>query len=579
MAAGFELKQQEGMSYNAFQKLLKKFLKKIRQKRYPNHVFRYKKTLQNENTIQKQEHQTKELINYLEEIESTKTEENNNIEKEGNIECKLELITMLKQFLERKHILQHIESTIPDRRNQELITYSKQTIIICALSIFLFRMASGNKYDDKFHDADEKYCITNMSKFIDAPEDRVPVIKTIETFLKNLTETSVNNLMIAFFKDLQKSKFFKQHPQIMPGDFFLLAADCVHTHTYDHFHHKDAHGNNDCPCCLKRVYNKGTAKEITKWMHITLVFSFVFTGGLKLPIYRYPIHARQVPDLETASEEIHKQECELVALKVALPFLREAFPKMKIVLLLDGLYANRPVIRLAEAHRSGYIIVKKDGCLPTLSKECDEIAKHTNHKKNCTKTSQFTFKNWKIEHRYEWFNSQYLGEGLNTNVLRFWEVRTKDYEDSKTYKCEWLFSWRLSAKTCELAARNARARWEIEDLFNTLKNRGYNFKHDYSRNPRSCFNWHAIALFAFGIFELFRFSEAVKSRGDLPQITIVEKLQGQLIHRPTEEIFSNRCLSKIIQFRYIFFNEPLPKNELDFIGRGIPFTDGELKTG
>ena len=38
------------------------------------------------------------------------------------------------------------------------------------------------------------------------------------------------------------------------------------------------------------------------------------------------------------------------------PIIREAFPKMKIVLLLDGLYANRPVIRLAEQHKCGILL-------------------------------------------------------------------------------------------------------------------------------------------------------------------------------------------------------------------------------
>lgn len=562
----------EGISYAAWQHLLKSHLwfigsnhqvcrqkPKIRRrlsKRYRKFLL-VKTKLKNE-LIQKHK---KLIINELETHEPT----------EG---VKLELITMLKQFWERRHISQHIEETIPDLRNQDLITYSKQSIMMSALAIFLFRMGSGNKFDDKSHDDDEKYSRANTAKFIDAPEERVPVIKTIEKFLKNLEEERVNELMIAFFKDLQQSKFFKQHPQIMPGDFFLLAADCVHTHTYDHLHHMDKHGNNDCQCCLKRVYNKGTEQEKVRWLHHTLVFSFVFMGGLKIPIYRHPIHAKQVINVESASEDTHKQECELVALKVSLPIIREAFPRMKIVLLLDGLYANRPVMRLAQEHRCGYIIVRKEACLHSLAKECDEHAVHSNHKKNCTKRCQKNHEGWLIEQKYAWFNAMYLGDGLSTNVLRLWETRTKEGEEMKRYKCEWLFSWKLSAKSCESAARQARVRWEEEDLFNTLKNRGFKLKHDYSRDPRSCFNWQGLALFAFGIFELFRFSEVVKQRVDLPQVTLAEKLQSQLLFRPTEEIFSAGCMSKRIQFRYHFVMESMPFRE------AAPHaSDGWLETG
>ena len=485
-------------------------------------------------------------------------------ESEKNDDFKLELITILKQFCDRKGLHEQVEATIPDRRNQELTIYSKQSLMMSALMIFLLRMSSGNRFDTKSHDNDDKYSRTNVAKFIDAPENCVPVIKTIEKFLRNLEIESINNLMIAFFKDLQKSKFFKQHPNIMPGDFFLLAADCVHTHTYENLHYVDREGKNGCDCCLKRVYNRGTEREKVRWHHQMLVFSFIFLGGLKIPIYRHCIRARQIVNMEDASDDAYKQECELVALKVALPVIREAFSRMKIVLLLDGLYANRPVIRLANEQRCGYIIVRKEGCLATVGSDCDGQAKLANHK-NSTQVLRGTIKGWRIEQRYEWFNAISLEASttkkigtkeeadaeLTTNVLRLLETRTNGSE-TKPYKCEWLFSQRLSAKNCQIAASHARLRWEEEDLFNSLKNRGYNLKHDFSRNPYSCFNWQGIALFAFGIFELFRFSEAVKRRGTWPEVTLAEKLQAQLLQRPTEELFSERHLKVMVQFRYNF---------------------------
>ena len=465
---------------------------------------------------------------------------------------KVELITVLKQFLERKHIAKHIEKCVPDRRNPDLTLYSKQSIMMSALAIFLFRMSSGNQFNDKSHDNDERYSNANMAKFIDAPKNRVPVIKTIEKFLENLEENSMNDLMINFFKDLQQSKFFAEHPRLMPGDFFLLAADCVHTHTYDHPHHLDKDGNNDCSYCLSQVHNPGEENEYIQWQHRNLVFSFIFMGGLKIPIYSYPIHASQVVHLENASEEVNKQECEIIGLKISLPLIREAFPRMKIILLLDGLYANKPVIQLAEEQKCGYIIVRKGGCLPLLAKECDEHATNANHKKNCVKKCSSIHKNWMIEHKYEWFNSMYLGEAISTHVLRFWERRTKEDEE-ELYQCEWLFSWKLSANNCRLAALQARSRWEIEDLFNSLKRRGYHLKHDYSRNPLSCFNWQGLALLSFGIFELFRFCELVKKRGNWSQLSLAKKLLGQLLHRPTDEIFPfNSSKKRLIQFRYHF---------------------------
>ena len=52
-------------------------------------------------------------------------------------------------------------------------------------------MGSGNKFDDKSHDNDEKYSKINMSKFIDAPEDRVPVPTPAHRFARNRELTRV----------------------------------------------------------------------------------------------------------------------------------------------------------------------------------------------------------------------------------------------------------------------------------------------------------------------------------------------------------------------------------------------------
>lgn len=552
-ASGWFIFWPQGLPYGAWQNLLVRHLWFIGSRIRLRKLGKRTKS-SHRKAVQAKGQQRNELIQTQIKTIANELETTTHTNKE---DVKLELITMLKQFSERKNISLHIEETIPDRRNQNLITYSKQSIVMSALAIFLFRMGSGNKFDGNSHDNDERYSTANIAKFIDAPEERVPVIKTIEKFLKNLDEDSVNKLLINFFKDLQKSKFFKKHPNIVPGDAFFLAADCVHTHTYTHPHHVDVHGNNDCPCCLKRVYNRGTENEKIRWIHNTLVFCFVFMGGLKIPLYRYPIHAKQIRNFEDASEDAHKQECELVALKTALPAIRQEFPKMKIVLLLDGLYACRPVIQLMHEQRCGYIIVRKEACLTSLAKECDEHATSLNHKKNCTKCCQRERDGWLIEERYAWFNSMYLGDGITTNVLRFCETGTNERSETKSYKCEWLFSWRLSSNSCESASRQARARWEVEDLFNTLKNRDFELKHDYSRDPRSCFNWQGIALVAFGIFELFRFSECVEQRGDWPQSTLAAKLLGQLLYRPTEELFSEKHLSKRIQFRYHFVVEPI----------------------
>jgi hypothetical protein len=553
----------KGISYSAWQKIIQKRSHRHHKKayipqsprrntqrrlRFPKHITKIHEHIKIKPNIQAAEEVLEKPIHKLELVKPIE-----------QADVKLELITLLKKFFIAKHISQHIEESIPDCRKQEVITYSKESLIMSALAIFFMRMDSGNDYDESKHSQLHKYSRNNIAKFIGAPEGYAPIIKTIEDFLKTLNEDCMNNLMIAFFKDLQKSKFFKDHSHILPGDIFHVAFDCVHTHTYKHPHHADPEGNNDCPYCLKRVYNKETEKEKTRWVHNTLVASFVFLGHLKIPIYSAPLHAKQLTQWENASDSLHKQECEIIALKRILPIFKNHFPRMKLVILLDGLYANRPAIRIIEKYKFGYTIVRKEDSFPLIAKACNERSATFGHAKNFTKKTVIIYEGWEIERRYEWFNSIDIGDengNLTTNVLRLVETRKKEDEKNQLYKCEWLCSQRLSAKRCELVARNARLRWEIEDLFNAMKMRGFNLRHDYSRDPRSCCIWQALGFLAFSIFELFRFSSPVNQlcKG-LCQITIAKALQRQLFAAPTNELFPEGYESTKIQFRYNFVIE------------------------
>lgn len=497
----------------------------------------------------------------------------------------LSLVALLKKYLIQKKVSEHVDVIIPDPRNPKKITYSKNTIFFSALAIFLLRMSSGNRFDELTHSTEGPYTEANVSRFIDS-HNKIPTIKTIQDFLKKVSYTHFNRLMIDFFKQLQESKFFSSHPELLPKKSFHLAIDLVHTHTYYSPHHTDSEGENDCSHCLKRVHNKGTPKERVSWQHNLLVLCFVFPGHLKIPVHIYPIQSQQVDHLKELSNDKHKQECELVALKKVIPTFLEFFSRMPITVLLDGLYANNPTINLLEKHKLQYLIVRKEGCLKSLGEDCRGLASSKEHRKNhrfketiskqkekassenslnkpvanlCKKrptsnNSEEPIKK-RIEQTYEWFNDVNLGKNnKKVNVLWFDE---EEYDEEgklvRKYHNEWLVSWKLSKATCTKTASRARLRWEEEDLFNTLKRRGFCLKHDYSWNPTAMISWQAIMFFAFGVFELFRFSKEVMKRWEgLAIVALVETIKGLLFFSPTAEIFSKEALGYRMQFRYDF---------------------------
>jgi hypothetical protein len=64
---------------------------------------------------------------------------------------------------------------------------------------------------------------------------------------------------------------------------------------------------------------------------------------------------------------------------------------------------------------------------------------------------------------------------LRVNFIECWE-RDQD----KVQHCSWVTALRLNKGTVYQLMRSGRARWKIEnETFNTLKNQGYNFEHNF----------------------------------------------------------------------------------------------------
>jgi hypothetical protein len=74
------------------------------------------------------------------------------------------------------------------------------------------------------------------------------------------------------------------------------------------------------------------------------------------------------PDEHKNSHE-HKQDCERQAFKRLAERLKKYFPRLPVMVLLDGLYPNGPVMEQCRRYGWQYMIVLPDKCLPTVWRE------------------------------------------------------------------------------------------------------------------------------------------------------------------------------------------------------------------
>ncbi len=93
----------------------------------------------------------------------------------------------------------------------------------------------------------------------------------------------------------------------------------------------------------------------------------LFTNGMVLPLMS--VFLENSAELEKIeNDEEWKQDCELKAFHRLAKRLKREFPKLPFTLLLDGLYANGPVM-VCRKNKWKFMIVLKDGSLPSVWQE------------------------------------------------------------------------------------------------------------------------------------------------------------------------------------------------------------------
>lgn len=475
----------------------------------------------------------------------------NNSNYQKSLSENVDVATLIRFMRHMK--IPELFANFPDARQRSKITYSLSSLALWAFATCIFRQGSKNA----LHTTLEKLSPEQregMIHFLGITGKDLPHSRTVDDALAGINYEELNQMLLEMFDQMNTRKLFYNHAAtLLPDNTYYIGTDGYHLHTYTHPHAVDEDGNNCCPHCLPRRQNIGTDKESVFWVHVVITFVFI-CDDFKIPLYAHPLRALQVNTDQ--SDEKLKQECELNAAHAVLPLIRKRFPKLHFTFLGDGLYANRPFIRLCNRLNFSYNIVRKENSLTTLGKKCDELAKLDLYKKSYSSQETEIIKNGQIQRKAAWFNRVDLGEGLNTNVLKFEEkLLGTDGEIISKYKGEWLCSERLKQTNCFRQAKRGRMRWNHEDFHNSCKKRGFNIEHDMARtNPNLLFIWKMMTFVAFFVFEIFSLStEARRARGSRSLMKFAKDMLQELVNFTWEKITSSEILKKKkVQFRFVF---------------------------
>jgi len=187
-----------------------------------------------------------------------------------------------------------------------------------------------------------------------------------------------------------------------------------------------------------------------------------------------------VPEFIVKQDGQNKNDCERNAAKRFFEKLRKDHPHLPLIITEDALSSNAPHIREANKHNLHYILGVKEGDHSFLF----EQVKKARSVGQITEFEIVDEKNPEMIHRFSFLNQVPLNESnqdVLVNFLEYWEV-TPD----KVKHFSWVTDFAVTEKNAYQIMRGGRTRWKIEnETFNTLKNQGYHFEHNYGLGEKN----------------------------------------------------------------------------------------------
>lgn len=375
--------------------------------------------------------------------------------------------------------------------------YSWKDCILSGLAVFGFKMPSLLQFEkDKDSEPWLRRNLRTLYGVEEAPSDT-----TMRERLDTISPRQLRSPFKKIFAYLQRGKALEAYKYL--GGHYIISLDGTGQFSSDKVH---------CECCCEKHHRNGRIEYYHQMLGAVLV---------------HPEHREVIPlapEPIVKGDGATKNDCERNAAKRLLSDLRREHPHLKVLIVEDGLASNFPHLSLLDELKMQYVIGVKSGdhkylfdwikdLKPMLHQYTDDMGTH---------------------HEFRTYNDVPLNDEnheYRVNVLDYWETK----KDGRKQHFSWVTKLSLTPENVYQVMRAGRARWKIEnETFNTLKNQGYNFEHNYGHGYKNlCSVMTMLMMLAFLIDQvqqlcckvyqkarkhvgtLSRFFEKIRNRIDL----------------------------------------------------------------
>jgi hypothetical protein len=285
--------------------------------------------------------------------------------------------------------------------------------------------------------------------------ERVPCDTHMREILDPVSPTWFRPVFQSIFRQLQRGKALE--PMVFLDRHYLLALDGT-----GYFSSQTIH----CASCLQKVHRNGAITYFHQMLGAAIIHPDM---RAVIPLMPEPI---------VKHDGMDKNDCERNAAKRFVAKLRQDHPHLKFIVTEDSLSFNAPHIETLHAYDLRYLLGVKEGDHAYLFQQV-QAAEHAGRVTSYERHDRAAG----VLHRFRFVNDVPLNAantGMRGNFIEYWE-RGAD----KVQHFSWVTDLRVSTRNVYHLMRGGRARWKIEnETFNTLKNQGYNFEHNYGHGEQ-----------------------------------------------------------------------------------------------
>ena len=284
---------------------------------------------------------------------------------------------------------------------------------------------------------------------------RVPCDTYMREVLDPVSPKWLRPVFTRVFRQLQRGKALEALTFL--GGHDLLALDGT-----EYFSSKTIH----CASCLHRVHRNGSITYTHQMWGAAIIHP---DQRAVLPLMPEPIVNR---------DGTSKNDCERNAAKRFVGKLRQDHPHLKFIVTEDSLSSNAPHIETLQDYDLHYSLGVKEGDHSYLFQQV-HAAEHAGRVTSYERHDRAAG----LVHRFRFLNTVPLNASngeVRVNFIAYWEMG-----HDKVQHFSWITDLRVTKRQVFHLMRGGRARWKIEnETFNTLKNQGYPFEHNYGHGEQ-----------------------------------------------------------------------------------------------